>query len=169
MKSIRLSLLVYFLGLLAVALFAASLLVYRTAELTLEAKREAMEKLIQTQYEESRRKEEERLDETLLAQAQSLARVVQVQFERNRDMQPAFLTGLMFVNLSPYGYLQAPTWIAEGARVPRPDQPHSLEPPSGAYLFVRHSLPFHLQPGMIRQERLQLDNLLLPSDTQVAD
>ncbi len=47
MKSIRLSLLVYFLGLLAVALFAASLLVYNTAEQTLEAKRVAMAQLIQ--------------------------------------------------------------------------------------------------------------------------
>ena len=41
MKSIRLSLMVYFLALLAVALFVASLLVYRTAERTLEAKRQA--------------------------------------------------------------------------------------------------------------------------------
>jgi hypothetical protein len=53
MKSIRLSLMVYFLGLLAVALLAALLLVYRNAERTLAAKQQAMEQLIQAQYEDT--------------------------------------------------------------------------------------------------------------------
>ena len=82
MKSIRLSLMICFLGLLAVALLASSLLVYGNAEQTSEAERQAMEQLIQTRYEERCRREEAKLDADLLAQAQSLAQLVQVQTER---------------------------------------------------------------------------------------
>ena len=65
MKSIRLSLMVYFLGLLALALGAASLLVYETAQQTLRDKQRAAEKLIETQYKDRCRDEENRLDEQL--------------------------------------------------------------------------------------------------------
>ena len=47
MNSIRLALMVCFLGLLAVALLTASLLVYRNAEQTLESKQHAMGQLIE--------------------------------------------------------------------------------------------------------------------------
>src|SRR5437763_238948 len=79
MRSIRLSLVVYFLGLLAAALGVASLLAYRTAERTLAEKRKATEQLIQAQYEERSRKERQALDEKLLQQAHTLARLVELQ------------------------------------------------------------------------------------------
>src|SRR5262249_5750790 len=115
MKSIRLSLMVYFLGLLAVALLAASLLVYRNAERTLAAKQQAMEQLIQTRYEEGCRREEAKLDADLRSQAQSLAQLVQVQTERywTNLVQPVFLLGLASSNGIPSGYALAPVWLAE--------------------------------------------------------
>jgi signal transduction histidine kinase len=77
MRSIRLSLVLYFLGLLAVALGAASVLAYRTAEQNLEAKNRASRQLIETQYRDRCQQEDERLNEALLVQAQTLARMVQ--------------------------------------------------------------------------------------------
>jgi heavy metal sensor kinase len=168
MKSIRLSLLVYFLGLLAVALFAASLLVYNIAERTLEAKREAMAQLIQTQYNERCRDGREKLDDGLREQAQSLARLVQVQYDRPRpDIQPFFVLGLLSSSLNPNGYALAPTWVAEAARGPRLEPLAPPEPPGPVYLAFRSKLPPHLVPGF--RQQIKFDALLLPSDAQVAD
>jgi signal transduction histidine kinase len=73
MRSIRLSLMVYFLGLLCVALTVASLLLHNTAQRTLRAKEQATEALIEARYEERAREARQRFDERLLAQAKSLA------------------------------------------------------------------------------------------------
>src|SRR5690349_1648073 len=69
MKSIRLSLLVYFLGLLTLALGAVSFLVYRSSKQTLAEKNVATRKLIERQYEDLCAKERARLDVQLLADA----------------------------------------------------------------------------------------------------
>src|SRR5207247_1256633 len=82
--SIRLSLMVYFLVLLAAALGTASLLVYRTARATLKEKENATGQLIQAQYRERCLEEENRLKEALLFQAQTLARLAQFAFDRRR-------------------------------------------------------------------------------------
>ncbi|HEY7159066.1 MAG TPA: ATP-binding protein [Gemmataceae bacterium] len=157
MKSIRLSLMVCFLGLLAVALLASSLLVYGNAEQTLESKRQAMAQLIQAQYEDSRRKEELRLDDDLLAQAQSLAQLVQVQFEGSQTslIQPLFLLG----TLSSNGCVLAPVWLDAGMppQFGRPERPLHQE--------VRHQLRWRLRPSV----KLKLDQLMLPSDGQVGE
>ncbi|MHB1426009.1 MAG: sensor histidine kinase [Gemmataceae bacterium] len=114
MKSIRLSLMVYFLALLVVALTAASLLVYGNAEQTLQEKQTAMEKGIESQYLDRCNEENKRLDEELLAQAQTLAKLAQVQFDwSRRDLQPLYLLGLSSA-LNPSGYVTVPTWLAEG-------------------------------------------------------
>ncbi len=81
MKSIRLSLMVYFLGLLALALGTASLLAYQTSYLTLQDKRAATEKLIDQQYEDRVQAERDRLDRRLLDQAETLARLVEFRIE----------------------------------------------------------------------------------------
>ena len=52
MKSIRLSLLVYFLGLLALALGSVSFFAYQTTQHRLSEHRQQTEQLIQAQYEE---------------------------------------------------------------------------------------------------------------------
>src|SRR5262249_50863892 len=102
MRSIRLSLMVYFLGLLAVALGVASVLVYRTASQTLEAKRRATAQLIDAQYEEKCSQEKARLDKELLFQARTLASLTQFQFDRSlyRDYS-AQDKGLMLLTLAP--------------------------------------------------------------------
>src|SRR5262249_58489361 len=78
MRSIRLSLVVYFLGLLTVALGVASVLVYRTAQRSLAEKEEAARKLIELRYKEREDQKRKQLDDRLLAQAQSLARRVRI-------------------------------------------------------------------------------------------
>jgi heavy metal sensor kinase len=161
MKSIRLSLMVYFLALLAVALTAASLLVYRNAEQTLESKQQAMEQLIRAQYRERSRDEEARLDAALLAQATALASVVQVQFDWSRgELQPLYLLGLLSANLNPSAYALAPTWIAEGAPPPRTRSPQPPERPSAVYQEFR--------VRTLTGVKLK-DEVLLPGDGQTSE
>src|SRR5262245_46433223 len=95
LRSIRLSLTVYFLALLAVALGAASLVVYRTTKSSLQARQRATEellrakrtttaKLLQAKNKQDRETEKARLDAALLSQARTLAGLVQFQFDWNR-------------------------------------------------------------------------------------
>src|SRR5437016_4104954 len=79
MRSIRLSLTVYFLVLLAVALGTASVLAYRTTKQTLVDKEKAAQELVQARYEEECRKEQEHLDRALLKQAQTVAQFILFQ------------------------------------------------------------------------------------------
>lgn len=73
MKSLRFSLLVYFLGLLAVALGAASWLLYCIAYDILLAKKESTVKLVEAQFKDSCKNKKTELETALLFQAQSLA------------------------------------------------------------------------------------------------
>jgi signal transduction histidine kinase len=181
MKSIRLSLMVYFLVLLAVALTVASLLVFRTAEQTLQAKRQATEQLIQAQYRERCREEEARFDDALREQAQSLARFVQVQFDSDRvETRSRYLSlhalGLLSSSLSPNGYVLAPTWIAEGApgkRLPLEERfsperrPPGERPPRRGPWLSRVFLEFHHKKFW--DLTLREDRLLFPGDGLVCD
>jgi signal transduction histidine kinase len=81
MRSIRASLMVYFLGLLSLALVTASLLAYQTSYLTLQDKKAATEKLIEKQYTDACNAERDRLDHRLLDQAETLAKLVQFRIE----------------------------------------------------------------------------------------
>ncbi len=176
MKSIRLSLMVYFLGLLAVALFAASLLVYRTAERTLAAKEKATAELIQTQYRELCREEEERLDIALETQAKALARLVQVQVDRFRAdrVQPNFLLGMLSTSLSPNGYMLASAWVVEGLpALPHAEGPQRFEPPprseegpQRAEMLLAREVRRHMPFGT---RQLKFDKMLLPGEGQVGD
>jgi heavy metal sensor kinase len=124
-RSIRLSLVVYFLVLLAGALGAASWLSYATSAETLSQKQEAARKLIETQYDENCRKERVRLDDQLLAEAQSLARQTQTLLdwprlhERERSLGMLALAGWP---TGPNAHLTAPVWLAEVVR--NPDRTH---------------------------------------------
>lgn len=123
MKSIRFSLLLYFLGLLALAVGTASLLAYQTAQRTLEAKKATTVELIEAQYRERCKQEERRLDDSLLLQAQALAKVVQIiDWNRNR-YQSLHVLGLLTSNLTPNGYASAPIWIGQAGRRPRSGEP----------------------------------------------
>ncbi len=123
MRSIRLSLLAYFLGLLAVALGVASVLVYQSAQRSLREKEEVARKLIQAKYEEKAREKRARQDERLLTRAQGLARrvVIELYWGRFKDRELHGL-GLLTVPASPNGHLLAPLWIAQVGKPSRRDR-----------------------------------------------
>ena len=75
MRSIRLSLLGYFLVLLALALGAVSFLVYQITEQTLSAKEADANKLLHEKNEKRLQEQHDKLDLTLLSQARALAAV----------------------------------------------------------------------------------------------
>src|SRR6476659_8121051 len=100
MRSIRLSLVVCFLGLLCVALTVASVLLHETAKRTLAAKERAAEALVEARYEARAREARQRRDDRLLAQARSLAGRVRPRYRWERvhnyqfhSMGSAALTG----------------------------------------------------------------------------
>src|SRR5262245_47679491 len=83
-KSIRLSLILYFLVLLALALGIAFVLVYRTAVATTLEKKAATEELIHAEYRDHCRQEETHLNDSLLFQGLTLARLAQFQTSWDR-------------------------------------------------------------------------------------
>jgi heavy metal sensor kinase len=116
-RSIRFSLVVYFLLLLTLALGAAFGLVYSLARQTVTDKLDNERKRIDAQFTEKAHEEERRLDEKLLVQAQALAGLVQVQTDWPR------LTGLrlqalgvLSVGATPQAPLLMPLWLAESVR-----------------------------------------------------
>src|SRR4051794_40930285 len=114
MRSIRLSLVVYFLALLCAALGVASLLVYRSAQRTLRDKEEAQRKLIQAQYEKRVQDERNRLDEQLLTQAQSLARRVRIVNNQEKFRARAtHVLGLATTMAGPSPWFAGMLWIAQ--------------------------------------------------------
>ena len=117
MRSIRLTLTVYFLVLLAVALAAASVFVYQTAQQTLLSEQKARRQLIETQYAERGKAEEARLDADLLAEAQTLARLAQFQFDWGRHHEAGWL-GVLSAAAGPNAYATTPLWIAQGPHGP---------------------------------------------------
>jgi heavy metal sensor kinase len=118
MRSIRLSLVVCFLLLLAAALGAASFFVYQTSAQALQAKDESRRQLIDREYKENSQQEEQQLDEDLLRQAQALARQAQTQFDwrkaRQREDQVTFLG--LFAWPAAGGPPTALLWAAEATR-----------------------------------------------------
>jgi signal transduction histidine kinase len=117
MRSIRLSLVVYFLGLVGVALGVASLLVYGIAQRTLRDKEEAAGKLIDARYEERRREAEKRLNNRLFNHAKALAGRVRPRPRWDRfhhNGQPHFTLygrlGLLTGYVGPHSHTIAP-WL----------------------------------------------------------
>jgi heavy metal sensor kinase len=95
MRSIRLSLLVYFLGLLGVALAAVSLLVYRTTQQRLAEHKDEAEKLIKAQHDDRIATEVARLNQQLNNDADTLAREAQGRIEARTASQMT-LSGFWF-------------------------------------------------------------------------
>lgn len=94
MRSIRVSLILYFLGLLLVALGAASAWAYHLANSALEEKKVKTVELIESQYRERCRQEEVRLNDALLFQAQTLARMAYFYSDSTKANNYRVLTGL---------------------------------------------------------------------------
>ena len=108
MKSIRLSLMVCFLGLLALAFGAVSVLVYHTTYQTLLAKKAATAELIEAQYRENCTKARERVDTALLAQATALSSVV--DFPRKPSPHELTLGFALMNSLTPMGRFTVTAW-----------------------------------------------------------
>lgn len=117
MKSIRLSLVLYFLALLAVALGAVSVFAYQATRRTLQAKEESTRSFLETQHENRCRAIQDELDQRVLRRAQTLARLAQSQWGPNR-LQDLSLLGMLTAGVSGQGHLQAPFWIAQGTDNP---------------------------------------------------
>jgi two-component system, OmpR family, heavy metal sensor histidine kinase CusS len=122
MRSIRLSLLLYFLGLLAIALGTASVLAYQTAERALEAGKAIKDELIRNQSSERCQYEEKALDEGLKREARELFREVQSGIDWTKiGNQRLYALGLLSSNLAPSGYVMFPAWwcasVREGAKI----------------------------------------------------
>jgi heavy metal sensor kinase len=121
MRSIRLSLLVYFLVLVSASLGVASLFVYTVARRTLRDKEEAAATLIDARYEERRREAEALLDERLLSHAKVLAGRVRPESRwgwiyRDRDKRYFHLAalGLLTSRAGPNAFATSPFWLAQG-------------------------------------------------------
>jgi signal transduction histidine kinase len=148
MHSIRSSLTIYFLVLLAVALGGASWFAYRTSSQTLQEKRVATADLIQAQFEERCREEHARLDKALFDQAQMLTQLVQFQFQfdpyRVRWLNEA---GLLTAGLWPSGSAAIPLWLAAS----------------------RGPTSFEMYRGIVPEIRLNQSDLLHHTEGQAAD
>jgi signal transduction histidine kinase len=102
MKSIRLSLMLYFLGLLGAALGGASLLVYQTAQTTLRDKQNATRELIETRFEQTEAEIYKQTDATLLNKANALAKQARIHSDWGsvRDRHRVIQAWLMPFHLS---------------------------------------------------------------------
>lgn len=119
MRSIRLSLVVYFLLLQAAALGAAAWLVHYTAGESLQSEQDLHQKLLARQYAESVDKERAQFDEELLRKARALAEVAQPQFQGRRLESAPFLSlGILTACVAANGQLLAPAWVASGTCTP---------------------------------------------------
>jgi heavy metal sensor kinase len=114
MKSIRLSLVVYVLVLLAAALGAVSALAFQTAHRTLLAKKEATRKLVEEQYKERQQEQRTDLDKALLGQARRLYDLIKFQNPwkelRYRELH---VLGTLTAGLNPNGDLPLVVWAAQ--------------------------------------------------------
>src|SRR5262245_41957423 len=113
MKSIRISLLVYFLVLLALALGLVSVLVYKLTEQSLHASDAGTRKVLEDRYKERRAAEDRKLNNELVRRAQNLANLAQVPTGRTRS-QPLSVAGLMSSGLHPLQALRVAGLVTNG-------------------------------------------------------
>jgi heavy metal sensor kinase len=115
MRSIRVSMMLYFLGLLSVALGVALVFVDRSARRALHDKEEATRDLIQAKYNGDVKKEKQRFDDALLAKAQALAQRVRIRTDWNRALQ---LHAVGLLDPRPIAPFLNRLWLAQGPRGP---------------------------------------------------
>jgi heavy metal sensor kinase len=151
MRSIRLSLMVYFLVLLAVALGAVGGLAYWSTAQIVQARKETTKNLLCTQHERRTSREQRRLDNGLLMQARYLATVAQFQFQGNRTRVPTLAPlGILTASLNPSGYVQVPGWVAESVRGPLSQRIYQQS--MAEIQFNEVNLPPYPKPDPIHQD-----------------
>src|SRR5437660_461693 len=128
MKSIRLSLILYFLVLLGVALAAVSWLVYQatyqslvetkaTSQRLLQAKQASNRELLLAQYQNACREEHAKLDDALESQARTLAALTKAQSQWTRSplVEAMSRSGLLTAGLNSSGVASIPVWVYEAS------------------------------------------------------
>lgn len=131
MRSIRLSLIAYFLGLLVVALGVASWLVHNSARATLRDKQDAAEELIKARFHKQVADEEKQLDDRLLKEAFALVKQARLELHGARVMysktRKFHVLGYLSAVQAPMGHLTAAPWLLQWAQDPR-GWSHNLAP-----------------------------------------
>ncbi len=119
MKSIRLSLVLYFLVLVALSLGAVSALAYWSTARVVEAREETTRDLLRAQHKRRCDRERHRLDSALLFQARTLASLANFQFQGNRvRYQMLAPIGMLTAGPGMDGFLMTPFWAATSCRGP---------------------------------------------------
>jgi heavy metal sensor kinase len=125
MRSIRLSLVVYFLVLIALALGGISWFVYQTTGQTLRAKEADTRELIQAQYVYQCAEVRTALDRRILSQAKTLANRAR---SSNNHFELLYPLGILATRLQPQGYLNASFWWSAGFNPRVSGQLHRMRP-----------------------------------------
>jgi signal transduction histidine kinase len=119
MMSIRRSLILCFLTLLAVALGSVSGIACWTAADALEARKYATGELLKEQHERRCNRERRNFDNALLIHARTIASLAQFQVQAKRqyipDLEPL---GILTASLAPEAHLHVPLWLAQSSQGP---------------------------------------------------
>lgn len=116
MKSIRLSLMIYFLLLLAVALGAVSTLLFQRTRAELLEKQQATQALLQQRFHDQSEDLRDKFDKELLFRAYTLAGVARMHLQFGRwRAQPYMGLGVLSTIASPHGDLASLLNIAQAA------------------------------------------------------
>jgi signal transduction histidine kinase len=116
MKSIRLSLTVYFLVLLGLALGTGFGFMYRNMRQTLQDKTDDRRHLLEVQCEIKSNQLTKEFDDQLLLRARTLANLAAGQWTHIHRRQEYYILGLLTTVPGPQAHLAAPLWIAEAGR-----------------------------------------------------
>lgn len=142
MKSIRLSLIVSFLCLMAVALGAVAGLVYWNTSTIVQARKEAMCNVLCEKYERRGLRARDKFNDGLLNQAHTLASLAQFQHQSSRSRLTTLAPlGLLSAAVSPCGYVQMPVWMGECTRGPLSYRVYRLS--TGEIEFNECDMPAH--------------------------
>ena len=114
MRSIRWSLVAYFLGLLALTLGMVFLLVSQTTAHTLKGKQEAIAALIEAHYHDQCLEEVKKRDNALVDEARILSRHLYGGYPL--PYREFHALGFLGAVLAPSGYLQVPLWTTQWFR-----------------------------------------------------
>jgi heavy metal sensor kinase len=136
MRSIRVSLLVYFLALVTASLGVASLLVYGVVQSTLQAKEQAESALVETQFRERCHDAKSQLDDRLLANAKSLAGRVRPHWRSHQEIYAEAWLVTAATLAAPNGPWNSLVWAAQ-VPVRDRDRERRRGPPSYTPLQVQ--------------------------------
>jgi heavy metal sensor kinase len=139
MRSIRLSLTVYFLLLLTVALGAVLAFLYQTTAHTLEEKDRNAVRFLDAENENRCKALEEKFKSEILQRAQDLARHAQTQWGQSSHLA-VFLLTLQGAGVRPDGPLTAALWAREGPNGPLTSQ-------MGRQSFLKIQFPDETAPA----------------------